>query len=207
VALATSGLTPAALGLRAHSGWAALIALAGDPRSPEVVLRERIEMADEPEARQPYHAAEGLELREAERLLKRFTSTAETMARRAITRVVRELRGLGYEPGTAGVLQAAGRLPKGLGAILASHAFIHTADGEHFRDVLARASEHAGLTVVRVAERALHERAAAALRRPPHDLQLQVAAWGRPLGPPWTADQKLATLLAWMLLADAPPRA
>ena len=145
----------------------------------------------------------GLELPEAERLLRRFTSAAETMARRALTRVVGHLRALGYEPGTAGVLQAAGRLPKDLGAILSSHALIHTADGKHFRDVLAHASEHADLTVVRVPERALHERAAAALRRPPHDLQQQVAAWGRSLGPPWTADQKLAALLAWMLLAEA----
>ena len=64
-------MKPAALGFRAHSGWAALVVVAGDPRAPEVVLRERIEMADPelPGSKQPYHAAEELErlalLREA----------------------------------------------------------------------------------------------------------------------------------------------
>ena len=37
---------PAALGLRAHSGWAALVAVGGGPASPQVLDRRRIEMAD-----------------------------------------------------------------------------------------------------------------------------------------------------------------
>jgi hypothetical protein len=159
-------------------------------------------MADEPGPRQPYHAAEGLEVQEAERLLKRFAAAAQGKARRALARVVRDLRALGHEPRTAGILQAAGRPPKDLGAILSSHALIHAADGEHFRDVLAHAGERVGLPVTRVVERELVGRAGIALRKRPADLQREVASWGRPLGPPWTADQKLAALLAWMLLAN-----
>src|SRR5882762_6158032 len=41
----------AALGLRAHSGWAALIAVGGSAASPEVLDRRRIEMAKGPEAK------------------------------------------------------------------------------------------------------------------------------------------------------------
>src|SRR5947209_4124817 len=44
---------PAVLGLRAHSGWAALVALAGPADAPQVVDRRRIEMAEGEEAKQP----------------------------------------------------------------------------------------------------------------------------------------------------------
>jgi hypothetical protein len=65
---------PAALGLRVHSGWAALIVVGGSTRAPEISARRRIEMADPrlPGSQQPYHAAEGLELAKAAALLKRF---------------------------------------------------------------------------------------------------------------------------------------
>lgn len=197
-------MIPAAIGLRAHSGWAALVAVGGDPRAPQVILRERIEMADDgdAEARQPYHAAEELEAAEAERLVRRCARAATSRARRALAGFVGELRGRGYEPAAAGILQAAGRLPKALQDVLASHAFIHTADGVHFRDALAAAGEAAGLVVARIPERELLERAVSSLRRSPDELQAQAAALGKPLGPPWTADQKLATLLAWMLLTE-----
>jgi len=36
--------TPAALGFRAHSGWAAAVAVAGTPRAPEILERRRIEI-------------------------------------------------------------------------------------------------------------------------------------------------------------------
>jgi hypothetical protein len=199
---------PATLGFRVHSGWAALVALAGDPRAPRVVLRERIEMADpgHPGSRQPYHAAEGLELQDAERLLAGFADTARRMARRALGRVSRDLRRGGCSPLSSGILQASGRLPAALDAILASHAFIHTADGVHFREALSHASERNGWTVTRIGEREALVRAAAALGTSPAQLGARVEAMGRALGPPWTADQKRATLAAWLLLASAAPR-
>jgi hypothetical protein len=194
---------PAALGFSVHSGWAALVAVAGDAHTPRVALRERIEMAD-PEAtesRQPYHAAEGLALGDAKRLLDGFAGTARRMARDALRRVDRDLRRAGLTPCAAGILQASGRLPATLEAILASHAFIHTADGEHFREALARASEMSGCPVTRILAREALGRAAAALGTSPDRLAARVVALGRTLGPPWTADQKQATLAAWLLLA------
>src|SRR5205085_5000274 len=76
-------LRRAAIGLRPHSGWAALVVLAGDGGSPEVVDRRRIEIADPTIAgsRQPYHAAEALRLDRAEHLLARL---AEAARRRSV---------------------------------------------------------------------------------------------------------------------------
>jgi hypothetical protein len=64
-----SRLIRAALGLRAHSGWAARVAMAGTARGPAVVERRRILTADPAirGSKQPYHAAEGWELAKATR--------------------------------------------------------------------------------------------------------------------------------------------
>jgi hypothetical protein len=193
----------AALGLRAHSGWAALVALAGDGTSVEVIDRRRVLMTDPRRAlsKQPYHEAEDLPLEKAARLLGGYSKKARELAGHALKDVVTDLRGRGYRPVGSGLLLASGRpLPK-LEAILASHALIHTADGEHFRDALAHASEDNGLPVTRIAERDLRARAEGALAQPSARLQAMVAALGRGLGPPWTQDQKLAALAAWILLA------
>ena len=64
----------AALGFRAHSGWAALVAVAGTPQSGQVLLRRRIELADPkvPGSKQPYHAAEGEKFPKAEKIIGRL---------------------------------------------------------------------------------------------------------------------------------------
>lgn len=199
------GSKDAALGLRAHSGWAALVAVAGDGPSVEVIDRRRLEMTDprRPLSKQPYHEAEDLPLERAATLLDGCSKKARDLAGHALKDVVADLRGRGYRLVGSGILLASGRpLPK-LEAILASHALIHTADGEHFRDALARASEGNGLPVTRIAERDLTARAEAALARPAARLQSTVAGLGRGLGPPWTQDQKLAALAAWVVLARA----
>ncbi len=67
--------THAALGFRAHSGWAALVVVAGPPRSPAVIDRRRIELVDPgiPGSKQPYHAAQKLDLKKAEEVVRRCT--------------------------------------------------------------------------------------------------------------------------------------
>jgi hypothetical protein len=160
--------------------------------------------ADDMKARQPYHAAEELAVPKASVFLERLSERATARASESLKAAIGELQSSGLTASTLGILQAAGRLPAELGSILASHALIHTAEGEHFRDALAHAGEGLGLTIVRLRERDLEARASAALRIPPSPLKQRVSALGRELGPPWTADQKLAALLAWLLLAEAP---
>jgi hypothetical protein len=194
----------AALGLRAHSGWAALVAVAGDRSSLEVVDRRRVEMTDprRPLSKQPYHEAEDLPLDKAARLLDRYSRNARDLAGRALKAVAADLRDRGYRLVGSGLLLASGRpLPK-LEAILASHALIHTADGEHFRHALMQASQDCGLTVTGVRERELLACAQGVLERPAARLQSTITGLGRGLGPPWTQDQKLAVLVAWVVLSD-----
>jgi len=58
-----SAVPQTALGFRVHTGWAALVALAGPRTSPRAIARHRIELVDDPYMRFCYHhAAENLAL-------------------------------------------------------------------------------------------------------------------------------------------------
>lgn len=198
-------MAAAALGFAPHSGWAVVVGVSAGHPQIRVPVRERIELADagDPMSKQPYHAVEGLPLGEASERVAAWAASAERMAHQAIRRVVESLSGQGIQVVGVGILDSAGRRGDGLAATLASHALIHTADGDHFRSALSAASARCGLPVLRVPRRALESRAAVDTRTPIARLQAALKAAGRELGPPWTADQKAATLLAWLVLARA----
>jgi biotin operon repressor len=193
----------AALGFRAHSGWAATVALRGPASSPHVFARRRIELVEPGVPKQPYHTAEGLPFPSAEKMVTQSVAVATRLAREAVQALVAELRQRGCEHITCGVLQASGRSLPGLEQILSSHALIHTAEGELFRNAVASACEDQGLPVSRVKERELLADAGKQLGMSAEEVQRQVADMGRPLGAPWGQDQKYAALIAWMALAKA----
>jgi hypothetical protein len=190
----------AALGFRVHSGWAALVAVAGSP--PTVIDRRRIAIADPAIAgsMQPFHAAEGLASAKAERLIQRCSESTQRLARGALGAAIDRLRQTGHEVVGCGVLLGSGRPLPPLPQLLASHALIHTAEGEFFRDAVVDAAGHCGLAVTGVKERELLARAAADLRTSADDLQRRLAELGRAVGPPWQQDQKQAALVAWLAL-------
>ena len=142
-----------------------------------------------------------LSLEEAERRLARLRASAGTMASDAIRALIDDLGKRSSRPRAAGILDSSGRKGDSLAAVLASHALIHTADGNHFREALAEGCRRCNLAVVRIRQRDLSDRAASKLRKTPAQLAAAVRALGQPLGAPWGADQKSAALLAWLLLA------
>ena len=161
-------------------------------------------MADprDPGSKQPYHAVEGCPIGEAERRLAAYAAIAERMAHDAIRRVTEKLAEEGHGVVGVGILQAAGRTGGTLADTLASHALIHTADGNHFRGALAAAAGRCRLPTSRVRARDLEVEAAKAIGKAPQALQRTVKDLGREVGPPWGADQKAAALLAWLVLAQ-----
>ena len=75
-----------------------MVAVAGRRSAPVVVLRRRVELAgDDPGSKQPFHAAEGLDLNTAEDLIRRSTDVARTLARRALGGAVAEMKRAGHE--------------------------------------------------------------------------------------------------------------
>jgi len=191
------------LGFAPHSGWAAAVVVAGSASAPRVLLRERIELVDAADAgaRQPYHTLEEVPAAEARSRLAQFEQSAQALAAKAVRSLAARAQQAGAAPSGVGILDSAGRRGASLEAILASHALIHTADGDHFRAALARGCESLGVPVTRWPRRDLEERAATVLKRSPAALARALGALGLGLGAPWGADQKSAALMAWMLLA------
>jgi hypothetical protein len=198
--------SPAAIGFRAHSGWAAAVAVVqpgGGPReAPVAIMRRRIEMADRRAAgpSQPYHAAVGLDIREAGQLVASHAARAAALATTALRGMVADLRQLGHAVVGCGLLLASGRPLPPLERILASHPLLHTAEGELFREALRAACRECGLPLIAVHERELFTRAAADLRLPAERIERHVAAMGKGIGPPWRQDEKFAAVAAWLAL-------
>ena len=196
----------AAVGFRAYSGWAALVVVAGLPHSPAVIERRRIELVEPGIPRQPYHAAEKLDLQEAGELVRRCAHRARLLARRALRGVVTDLQRKGHDVVGCGLLLSSGRPATTLAATLASHALIHTAEGELFREALAHAGKQCHLRVTGVKERELFAQGESQLRLPAGELQHRVSELGRLVGPPWRQDEKYAALVGWLVLAAASQR-
>lgn len=192
-----------ALGLRAHSGWAALVAVGGPPGSPAVVERARIELADAhvPRPFQPYHVAAEMPFKKAEEYIRRTIEQTRESARRSLERIIVSLQARGDEVVGCGILLGSGRRLGKLEEILAAHPLIHTAEGEFFRGALLGAAERLKLRVTGIKERELISRAESELGFSPTELQLHLAEFKKSLGPPWREDQKFAALAAWLALA------
>ena len=195
----------AALGCRSHSGWAAMVALAGPIDSPQVIDRRRIEIADTAirGSKQPFHAAEPMEFEEAVAFLKRCSRSTSRLAVDALQSAIEDVRARGYKAKRFGITLGSGRTLPSLKAILASHALIHTAEGEFYRDELMLAAKYCDLNILGIKERELYEHASVKLRIPPDKLERRVADLGKPIGPPWSQDQKCAALAAWLALGQA----
>jgi len=183
----------AALGFRAHSGWAALVAVAGTIDAPRILDRRRIIIADPdmPGSKQPYHAAAGLPLPKAEALVRRAVNSSRGLGSEAIAVVIQALRSRGHEVAACGIILGSGKALPALEKILAAHPLLHTAEGELFRDVLAWAAKENRLPVTGVQQKSLN---AASLQR--------IDSLGKLIGPPWTQDQKYATVAAFMALGN-----
>jgi len=193
----------AAIGLRAHSGWATLVGVGAPWESLEIIERRRIDLADPriPGSKQPYHASAGLDIRDAAALLKRCADTAGQMAYSAVHSVLGALRQQGVEIVGCGLLTSSGHPQTTLASTLASHALIHSAEGEHFRKALITAARRCNLPTAPFKEREVEAQGWAVLKTPPDELRRRLVEAGRPLGPPWRQDEKLATLAGWLVLA------
>ena len=100
-----------------------------------------------------------------------------------------------------GLTTASGRPLPDLKTVLGSHTLIHAAEGEFYRDALARACgavKHRRLSRERTRSRRLDSGKA---ERDRYRVKLRLGAFGKALGPPWTADEKLAAMAAWLALA------
>ena len=168
-----------------------------------MLARQRIHLVETftYEFRQPYHTAKKMPPDEGREFISRMQEEARRLAYRAICDVQSELQKQGLKLTRCGLLLASGKALPVLDTILASHALIHTADGELFREALLHASARCGLRDFRVKEREVLDLAGRAFRLKPADIMRRVTELGRSLGSPWSQDEKFATMAAWLALS------
>jgi hypothetical protein len=205
VARTVSSQGKAALGLRAHSGWAALVVVTGHPLFPEIIGRKRIELVDSTisGSKMPYHSAEGMPLKEARKYIDRCIVRTRLLARKEIGSVIDDLQNKGIEVLGCGYLLSSARPLPSLEGILASHPLIHTAEGEFFREAIADASAHHNLPVTKIKEREVYSVASAKFGFDEEELQKRINELGKILGPPWRQDEKLSTVVGLLALSAA----
>ena len=192
-----------AVGFRVHSGWAAVVVVSGPAERPVVVDRRRIELVKifTYTFRQPYHTAEKMPRKDAVKFIRGVQSEAKRLALTSLRSLQKDLAEADFKIVRGALLMASGRALPSLELILASHALIHTADGELFRDSLRAACAVCNLPLERIREKELFAAASKALCVQPAVLQRRVAVLGKALGPPWSQDEKFAALAAWFTLA------
>jgi hypothetical protein len=196
------GQRVAAIGCRAHTGWAALVVVSGGVARPNVVLRGRAELGDPRRRvkRNIYQAARGLEPAAAADLVEAAEQIAADQAAVALERTVSQAAAEGAVVRSCAVVVGASREAP-LESILASHALAHAAEGRLYQGALLRSAESQGLGTLAVPKRSIWEEGETALGVDRDELRRWIDRLRREVGPPWAQDQKLAALAAWIALA------
>jgi hypothetical protein len=192
----------AAIGCRAHTGWAALVVVAGGVARPEVVLRCRAEL-DDPSGRvrkNVYQASRALEPAEAAAQVEAAERIAAERAAAALETTMGDAADEGAVVRSCAVVVGAFSGAR-LESILASHALAHAAEGRLYQSALLQSAESRGLDAVAIPKRSIWEQGESALGVAQDELQRWIDQLRREIRPPWAEDQKLAALAAWIALA------
>jgi hypothetical protein len=195
----------ASIGVCVHSGWAAVVAIAGKRGAEEILDRRRLVVIDSKMAgaAQPYHYVQAREIHAAEAHLDRCAAESRRLAVEGLTLVASELGNRGFVLVASALLLSSARPLPDLEKILASHPLIHTAEGEFFRRAFSNAFEHLKIRVTRIPARDLDGYALKAFGKAATEVRHRIDGMGRTLGPPWTKDEKTAALAAAIALARA----
>jgi hypothetical protein len=192
----------AAIGFRVHSGWTAAVILCGPVHAPVVVDRRKMQLVKtfSYTFRQPYHTAEQMPRQGGAKFIRSVQADARRLAVSALKILQKGLAESDFKVGCAALLLASGRPLPMLKKILASHALIHTADGELFREGIRAACKRCELPLQAIREKELFAIATKALDIQTPVLTRRIAELGNALGPPWGQDEKFAALAAWVSL-------
>lgn len=188
-----------ALGFRAHIGWSAGVLLTQTPEGPRVSRRFRLELVDpdQPQTREPYHAARALSLERAGELI---ASASRSMAALAETALGDGIDGVRTsEIVGAGVITGSGKA-RDLATTLRSHLQVHVAEGDLVRESLRSACASLGIARIDLQEKSLYDEAVRVLGRSADEITKYVGTMRNDVGPPWAADQKFSALAAWIVL-------
>jgi len=190
----------AALGFRVKSGWAMAVLLKGPVSAPQIIDRRRVELADPkvPDSAQPFHAGLDLPKAVAARTVARLVKCVERFAGDSVARLLDDYRASGYRVTVAGLVVGSVIDPA---TIANDHIRAHAEEGRLFRVVIQAALKQAKLKSPATPEKELMATAVRLLRLPETRIKSELTAMGKSVAGSWRAEDKAATLAAWMALA------
>jgi hypothetical protein len=196
--------TPATVGFTVKSGWASVVLMAGPAAAPRVVTSCRVELSDPaiPESRQPYHAGFGT-ARSAGPALSKLVAGVKRFGRKSVSDLIRQYQAGEHEVSGAGMVVGSLIDPK---SIANDHIRIHALEGQLFRGVVQDAASRSHVPCSVWRERDLYASAAVVLKRPEPALRDELKAIGTGVAGAWRAEQKMAALAAWLVLATGRQR-
>jgi hypothetical protein len=188
-----------AFGMKARTGRAALVAVAGEVHEPQLVERSQIQLLPDG-AWAPYHAAERLDPARARESVRRSIASAHRLATSGIRKAARRFAEAGHELCGCAVLVGTGMPNWSTDEILAVHVRMHKAEGELFRDVLVAGARACDLELTTLPHMSALDDAAKMIGLTRARLDAHLAMLGRSAGPPWGKDQKEAAAAALVAL-------
>jgi len=193
---------PAVISAAEHTGWAHLVCVSVQGGLPVVVERRRVTLIEPGLPTLPYeHDTVAMREDDAEVLIARVRRSIAACTTRALERVVSELAPTCSVVALAIRKPPFPRIPSSVRAVHASYQLKCSADGMLYQGALCRAAKRQGLEV-RLCQRGEEiDQAAMSLRVPPDEVEAFVTGAGRPAGPPWTQEHRLAYAAAIAALA------
>ena len=188
----------AALGFRVKSGWAAAVLLTDSAHLPQLCDVQRIDLSDPrlPETRQPYHAAMG-RLETDTRKINRRVDVVRRIAEKSIAKLLAGYRQQNFTIKRAALVVGSRIDPH---SVANPHIRAHALEGQLFRSVLQESLHGHGIRTEVLLEREAYGKAAVELKQSNEDVRWVIQKFGRDTEAPWRAEQKLATVAAWVAL-------
>jgi hypothetical protein len=180
-----------AIGVVTRTGAAVAVALSGCRAAPTLVARREVALVPARMPAQPYHAAVGLGMADAEKLVSRAERGVQEAAIASLRAVADGLPAGSAVLGVAVVVKAVS-LPARLADVLRSHAWMHAAEGVLHREAVLAAARDRGY-LARAVEASVLPAAVDA-----------VETLGRAAGRPWRRIEKDAARAAITLLPQHP---
>ena len=189
----------AAFAFKPRTGRAVRVTLVSE--GGEVRLAERAEVALLPPGEMaPYHAADGLAPKAADKHVKDAVARARRLAEAAVNDARKHCLDAGHELVGCAVLVGTGMPVWTTDEILAVHVRMHKAEGEMFRDILVEAVRACGIEPLTLPDKSAFDAAAKELRITRAKLDGRLVAIGKAAGPPWAQYQKEAAAAALAVL-------
>ena len=194
------------LGVRVKSGVARAVAMNLSSLSPQVALCSTLDLCDAsvPASRQPYHALMQVRGARAADLEARLRAVVRDATHRSVQRLLDDAQNKGLQVFATSLVVGSTIDPA---RIANEHIRAHALEGQLFRTMLVECFLGHGLPCGVFVEKEIFGQANTALGKSTEELKRLLTALGRGGPRPWSADEKLATLGAWLASRTSPSQA